>query len=56
METNKAPQNGVKSDEDNLIPIPCSFEMGWQRRGKGYNSHPGQSVGLYNKGKKLYIS
>ena len=44
MEKNKAPQNGVKSDEGNLIPIPCSFEMGWQRRGKGYNSRTVKSA------------
>ena len=44
MEKNKAPQNGVKSDEGNLIPIPCSFEMGWQRRGMGYNSRTGQAA------------
>ena len=62
MEKNEALQNGVKSDEGNLFPIPCSFDMGWQRRGKGHNSRTGQaavmslssgSVGLYNKDKKL---
>ena len=26
-------------EEDNLISIPCSFDMGWQKRGKGHNSH-----------------
>ena len=44
MEKNKALQNGVKSDGGNLVPITCSFEMGWQRRGKGYNSRTGQAA------------
>lgn len=44
MEKNEALQNGVKSDEGNLVPIPCSFDMGWQRRGKGHNSRTGQAA------------
>ena len=44
MEKNEALQNGVKIDEANLVPIPCSFDMGWQRRGKGHNSHTGQAA------------
>lgn len=44
MEKNEALQNGVKSDEGNLFPIPCSFDMGWQRRGKGHNSCTGQAA------------
>lgn len=30
-------------DESNLVPIPCSFVMGWQKRGKGHNSRIGQA-------------
>ena len=44
MRKNEALQNGVKSDEGNLVPIPCSFVMGWQRRGKGHNSRTGQAA------------
>jgi len=28
-------------DEDNLVSVPCSFDMVRQRRGKGHNSHTG---------------
>ena len=44
MEKNEALHNGVKSDEGNLFPIPCSFDMGWRRRGKGHNSRTGQAA------------
>ena len=44
METKEALHNGVQVDESNLVPIPCSFDMGWQKRGKGHNSHTGQAA------------
>ena len=44
MRKNEALQNGIKSDKGNLVPIPCSFDMGWQRRGKGHNSRTGQAA------------
>lgn len=28
----------AQPDENNLIPVPCSYDMGWQKRGKGSNS------------------
>ena len=33
--------DGFQPDEDNLVSVPCSFDMGWQKRGKGHNSHTG---------------
>lgn len=36
--------DGFQPDEDNLVSIPCSFDMGWQKRGKGHNSHTGHAA------------
>ena len=44
MERKEALHNGVQVDESNLVPIPCSFDMGWQKRGKGHNSRTGQAA------------
>ena len=41
---NEALQNGVMVDEGNFVPILCSFDMGWQRHGKGHNSCTGQAA------------
>ena len=35
---------GAKPDENNLIPVACSYDMGWQKRGKGFNSNTGQGA------------
>ena len=35
---------GFQPDEDNLVSVPCSFDMGWQKRGKGHNSHTGHAA------------
>jgi hypothetical protein len=43
MEKAVAISNGIKPDENNLLSIPCSFDMGWQKRGKGHNSQTGQA-------------
>ena len=62
VEKQEALQNGVQVDDNNLVPISYSYDMGWQKRGKGHNSHTGQgavmglssgSAGLYSKDKKL---
>lgn len=34
--------NGCQPDDNNLVSIPCSFDMGWQKRGKGHNSRTAQ--------------
>ena len=33
-----------KADENNLIPTARSYDMGWQKRGKGFNSNTGQAA------------
>ena len=43
-EKEQALKNGIQSDENNLVPIPCSFDMGWQKRGKGHNSPTGHAA------------
>jgi hypothetical protein len=34
----------AQPDENNLLPVPCSYDMGWQKRGKGFNSNTGQGA------------
>ena len=36
--------NAAKCSEDNLVSVPCSFDMGWQKRGKGHNSLTGHAT------------
>ncbi len=33
--------NGIQPDENNICEVSCSFDMGWQKRGKGHNSSTG---------------
>jgi DNA polymerase III epsilon subunit-like protein len=35
---------GAEPDENDLIPISVSYDMGWQKRGKGFNSNTGQGA------------
>jgi hypothetical protein len=35
---------GEEPDESNLVSVPCSYDMGWQKRGKGFNSNTGQAA------------
>ena len=35
-ERNAAIKKGVKADDQGCINIPCSYDMGWQKRGKGH--------------------
>lgn len=44
MKKEEALTNGIEADENNLVPIPCSFDMGWQKRGKGHNSRTGHAA------------
>ena len=44
MEKAKAMGNRTESDENQLVSIPCSFDMGWQKRGKGRNSKTGHAA------------
>ena len=43
-ERNAAIQKGVKADDQSCINIPCSYDMGWQKRIKGYNSLTGHAA------------
>ena len=40
-ERNAAIKKGIKADEQGCINIPCSYDMGWQKWGKGHNSLTG---------------
>ena len=44
MERGEALEKGIRADENSLVPIPCSFDTGWQRRGKRHNSRTGQAA------------
>ena len=43
-EKNAAILTGAEPDENNLIPISVSYDMGWRKRGKGFNSNTGQGA------------
>ena len=38
--------NGCQADDNNLVSVPCSFDMGWQKRGKGHNSCTGHLAAM----------
>ena len=38
--------SGKTPDENNLLQISCSYDMGWQKRGKGFNSNTGPSAAM----------
>ena len=44
VEKQEALQNSVQVDDNNLVPISCSYDMGWQKRGKGHNSRTSQGA------------
>ena len=43
-ERNAAIKKGVKADDRGCINIPCSYDMAWQKQGKGYNSSTDQAA------------
>ena len=43
-EKDKLIGTGDQLDENNLMPVSCSCDMGWQKRGKGFNSNTGHSA------------
>ena len=43
-EKNAAIKKGIKADEQGCINIPCSYDMGWQKWGKGHISSTGHAV------------
>ena len=42
IERDNALLSGAASDKDGLVGIPVSYEIEWQKRGKGHNSFTGQ--------------
>ena len=38
--------NWCQPDDNNLVSIPYSFDMGWQKRGKDHNSRTGHSTAM----------
>ena len=44
IEKNRAILTGAEPHENDLIPISVSYDMGWQKRGKGFNSNTGQAA------------
>ena len=46
MEMNDAVLDGAEPDDNGLIGIPVSYDMGWQKRGKGHNSLTGQGMAM----------
>ena len=44
IEKQEALQNSVQVDDNNLVPISCSYDMNWQKRCKGHNSRTGQGA------------
>ncbi|CAB4007536.1 Hypothetical predicted protein, partial [Paramuricea clavata] len=46
MEMNDAVVDGAEPDVNGLIGIPVSYDMGWQKRGKGHNSLTGQGMAM----------
>jgi hypothetical protein len=44
--TNNEREKDMAADENGLVGIPVSYDMGWQKRGKGHNSMTGQGVAM----------
>ena len=44
LEREKAIENGNKPDQNNLVPIAFSYDVGWQKRGRGFNSKTGHAA------------
>ena len=43
-ERNAVIKKFIKADDQGCINIPCSYDMGWQKRGKGHNSSTGHAA------------
>jgi len=43
-EREKAIENGNKLEENNLVLIACFYDMGWQKRERGFNSNTGHAA------------
>ena len=44
LKREKAIENGNKPDQNILVPTACSYDMGWQKRGRGFNPKTGHAA------------
>ena len=44
LERGQAIENGPESDQNNLVSVLCSYDMGWQKWGRGYNLTTGHAA------------
>ena len=44
LERKLAVENGAKEDAEGFVSASCSYDMGWQKRGKGHNSSTGHGA------------
>lgn len=44
LERKLAVENGAKEDAEGFVRVSCSYDMGWQKRGKGHNSSTGHGA------------
>ena len=44
LERELAIENGTKVDAEGCVGVSCSYDMGWQKRGKGHNSSTGHAA------------
>ena len=52
-ERNAAIKSGTKEDQQGDISMSCSYDMAWQKRGKGHNSSTGQAAVMGLTGKVI---
>ena len=53
-EKENALSNNTIADSNGLIEFPVSYDMGWQKRGKGHNSLTGQGTAMGLKSGKSW--
>lgn len=44
LERKLAIDNGAKEDAEGFVSVSCSYDVGWQKRGKGHNSSTGHGA------------
>ena len=53
LERKLAVENGAKEDTEGFVSVSCSYDMGWQKRGKGHNSSTGHGAVMVLKTGKV---
>ena len=53
-EKDKLIGTGEQLDENNLMAVSCSYDMGWQKRGKGFNSNTDQAAVMSQSSGKIF--